>query len=527
MSSAARLEDLAFALGAMSPAEVKQANEAALAVIGQRLWVPNPGPQLDAYLSEADVLLFGGEPGGGKSQLLLGLAFTEHKRTLIMRRKYTDLGRLVEDALKINGSRDGFNGSPPPKLQIAPGQILDFGAANRIGDEMDFMGKGRDLLAIDEATHFAESQIRFLMGWNRTEIPGQRVRTVLATNPPLNPEGMWVVEMFKPWLDPTYPNPAEPGELRWVISNEEGEDEWVDGPGPVSRGGKEYRPLSRTYIPSSVDDNPEYAHSDYKRQLEAMPEPFRSLLLGGFRTEFQDAPNQVIPTAWVTAAQARWTPSPPPSVPMCSMGVDATGGGKDPMTVAIRHGGWFAPIIEVSGKDIPVENAGRMGAGIVVTHRRDAADVVIDMSGGFGTAMYEQLKANGVAVHAYKGGEKGVGKTRDGSLTFFNKRSRSIWRMREALDPGQPGGSHVALPLDPRLVADLTAPTLDMEFNGIKVESKEKVCERLGRSTDRGDAVVMAWTKGTKEENVVGGFAGAARRKTPQVVFGRGAPRRR
>jgi hypothetical protein len=31
------------------------------------VWVPNPGPQTDAYLSEADILLYGGQAGGGKS----------------------------------------------------------------------------------------------------------------------------------------------------------------------------------------------------------------------------------------------------------------------------------------------------------------------------------------------------------------------------------------------------------------------------------------------------------------------------
>jgi hypothetical protein len=119
------------------------------------------------------------------------------------------------------------------------------------------MGQGRDLLGIDEATHFAESQIRFLMGWVRTETPGQRCRTVLATNPPLTAEGLWVNKMFAPWLDPKHPNPAKPGELRWVVSDEDGNDEWVDGPDDtrVVRG-KTVRPTSRTYIPASVKDNP-------------------------------------------------------------------------------------------------------------------------------------------------------------------------------------------------------------------------------------------------------------------------------
>ena len=73
-------------------------------------WQPNPGPQTDAYNSEADCLLYGGEPGGGKSQLILGLAFNEHQRSFVMRREYGDLERLIEDALKINGGKHGFNG---------------------------------------------------------------------------------------------------------------------------------------------------------------------------------------------------------------------------------------------------------------------------------------------------------------------------------------------------------------------------------------------------------------------------------
>lgn len=516
---ATTFDDILTALSGLdAPTRDATLSQAALATKGMR-WLPNPGPQALAYFSEADCLLFGGEPGGGKSQLILGLAFNEHKRSLIMRRQYGDLDRIVEDALKIHGSREGFNGSPPPKLRISEEQVINFAAAHRIGDEQSQMGKGRDLLGIDEATHFAESQIRFLMGWNRSEDPNQRVRTVLATNPPLSAEGLWVIKMFAPWLDPAYPNPAEPGELRWVISDPDGNDEWVDGPDGVERAGKEYRPTSRTYIPSSVDDNPEYADSDYKRQLEAMPEPFRSLLMGGFRTEFKDNPNQVIPTAWVTAAQARWTNLPPENVPMCALAADATGGGSDPMIVAMRHDGWFAPLVEIPAKDIPIEKLGQTAAGVVVANRRDQADVIVDMGGGYGTAMYGILKANGIEVAGYKGSEKYAGKTKDGKLGFYNTRSAALWRLREALDPGQPGGSTIMLPPDKVLTADLTAPTLDMEFNGIKIESKEKVCERLGRSTDRGDAVMMCWWKGRKAANMVGGFQG--RRRVPVVIMGR------
>src|SRR3546814_19372552 len=77
-----------------------------------------------------------------------------------------------------------------------------------------------------------------------------------------------------------------------------------------------------------------------------------------------DAANQVIPTMWVIEAQKRWTPNPPPGVPMCAIAADASGGGRDPLILAPRHDGWYAPLVEVPGKDIPVETIGRFCAGL-------------------------------------------------------------------------------------------------------------------------------------------------------------------
>jgi hypothetical protein len=48
-------------------------------------WVPNPGPQAQAFLCEADELFYGGEAGGGKTGLGIGLALTGHKRSLFGR----------------------------------------------------------------------------------------------------------------------------------------------------------------------------------------------------------------------------------------------------------------------------------------------------------------------------------------------------------------------------------------------------------------------------------------------------------
>jgi hypothetical protein len=491
----------------------------------QYKWVPNIGPQHMAYCSKADVLLYGGEPGGGKSALIEGLAYNCHRRSLIMRRKYSDLDRLIEDTLKIHGSRDGFNGSAPPKLRIGDDRVIDFGGANNIGDEQSWMGRGHDFLGLDEATHFAESQVRFLMGWVRTEVRGQRTRTVLATNPPLTAEGLWITEMFAPWLDPTYPDPAKEGELRWAVMDED-RQKWVDGPGETLVMGKMVKPKSFTYIHASVRDNPYYAMTDYERELDSLPYEIRNILLGGFKTTYKDMPNQVIPTKWVQVAQSKWTSKPPPDVPMCAIGVDCSGGGDDPMVMAARYDGWYAPIVEIPGKEIPMDRSGAHCAGLVVGHRRDKAMVVVDMGGGYGGPTYEHLKANDVEVYGYRGAEGSNRRSSDGKLHFNNKRSAAYWAFREALDPGQPGGSPISLPQDSKLLADLTAATFEPSPQGIKIESKENVCKRLGRSTDRGDAIVMAWFQGPKETTAALEWLDAKMRKVahPKVVLGAHQP---
>lgn len=512
------LDQILSALGAMPQEQVEQLSKNVQSVVGNKKFIPSPGPQTDAYFSKADVLLFGGEPGGGKTALLLGLAFNEHQKSLIMRRQYTHLNTIADEMVKLHGSQKGFNGSPPPSLTISKQQKIELGAANRVGDELDWMGRPHDLIGIDEATHFAKSQVRRLMGWVRSSTPGQRKRVVLATNPPLSPEGLWVVEMFAPWLDPTFPNPAKPGDLRWVVTDNDDKDIWVDGPDPVMIDGQERIPTSRTYIPSSLSDNPFYNRHEYQKMLDALPAADRAVLLGGFKTSFKDVDFQCIPTAWVKLAQERWTKNPPEHVPMCSIGVDASGGGSDPLILAPRHDGWYAPLVEEPGKNIPMDRIGGHCAGFIVAHRRDQATIVLDMGGGYGGPIYEKLTENKIPCVPYKGAEKSNDRTKDRKSQFTNRRTQAYWQFREALDPDQPGGSPIMLPPDPVLVADLTAPTYETTPNGFKLQPKEDVCKRLGRSTDRGDAVVMAWQDGIKNMNIKGGIRSSMGR-TPQVVM--------
>jgi len=475
-------------------------------------WIPNPGPQSDAYFSDADVLLYGGSGGGGKTDQILGLAFNCHQRSLIMRRQYTDLSAMTERAIEINGTRTGYSGSSPPRLKTSDGRLIEFGAAKDIGDEAHWQGQPHDALFIDEAVQFAESQIRFLMGWVRTTIPGQRTRVVFATNPPLSEEGMWIINMFAPWLDPAHPNPARPGELRWYITDHSGMDKEVDGPGKYAVEDDEgiavldpdgvqrsVQAMSRTFIPASVHDNPYLKNTDYVARLDALPEPLRSAIRdGNFMDARQDHDLQLIPYDWISAAQARWSRSPPNDAPMCAMGIDVTGGGSDKFVIAPRYDFWYGELIVQPGDKLPL---GTDMAAFILKHRRDQARPIIDCGGGYGNAPAEHLEINGVDVTRYLGAGKSSQRTKKGGLAYHNKRAEAYYRFYEALDPDQPGGSSICLPHDPELLSDLCSIRLySDDLMVIRLEPKTKLIKRLGRSTDRGDAVVMAWADGPKRE---------------------------
>src|SRR3546814_65783 len=135
----------------------------------------------------------------GKTDLLAGLGLTEHRRSLLLRPQYTDLGALIERVVKIAGTRKGLNSAPPAQFKAADGRLIDFGAASTLERAETWQGNPHDFLGFDEACQFLEAVVRFLLGWNRAAeevlgvASGQRVRAVLASNPPLSAQGQWVI----------------------------------------------------------------------------------------------------------------------------------------------------------------------------------------------------------------------------------------------------------------------------------------------------------------------------------------------
>src|ERR1043166_4955896 len=175
------------------------------------IWVPQPGPQTEAYLSEADELFYGGQAGGGKSSLLIGLALTAHRKSIIFRREYGQLRDLLDYSQQVAGQRGRLT-QVPPFLRMDDGRRIEFGAVEYAGDVTKFQGRPHDLKAFYELPQLIESQYRFLIGWNRTTYPGQRCRVVSGGNPPTKADGEWVIRRWAPWLDAQHTPPAAPGE---------------------------------------------------------------------------------------------------------------------------------------------------------------------------------------------------------------------------------------------------------------------------------------------------------------------------
>src|SRR3990167_6893297 len=75
---------------------------------GAAKWLPNPGPQTEAFFTDADELFYGGQAGGGKSDLEIGAAITAHHRSLLLRRTNKEALGLVERMAEIIGDRDGW-----------------------------------------------------------------------------------------------------------------------------------------------------------------------------------------------------------------------------------------------------------------------------------------------------------------------------------------------------------------------------------------------------------------------------------
>lgn len=464
-----------------SPDSDHRSSETTTATKTAPLWTPRSEPQRMALESMADEVYYGGSAGGGKTDLLIGLALMHQRRSVIFRREYGQLAAIIDRVkavLEPIEGRYGYNGSSL-RWQLPDGRLVELGAAQHEDDVRKWRGRPHDGKFFDELPEFTEQQYLFLGGWARTTVPGQRVRRVGAGNPPTDAAGEWVIQRWAPWLDEQHANPAEPGELRWFVRID-GADTEVEDATPFEHKGETLYPTSRTFIPAKLADN-EFLSRDqtYRATLQSLPEPLRSqLLYGDHSIGLQDDEWQLLPSAWVRQAQERWTERPP-AVPVEQTGMDVAQGGRDNTVFVQRRGAWFSAPVSVPGVEVPDAsiNASRGQQALLYGGR-----LVID-GDGIGASTYHLLRPSYPdRVHMYLGSAPTKLKDTSGKYGFENVRAAAHWHLRMLLDPANE--EPIALPPSRELRAELTASHYSVVNGKIKVEKKDDVKARLGRSPD-------------------------------------------
>jgi len=255
-------------------------------------------------------------------------------------------------------------------------------------------------------------------------------------------------------------------------------------------GLEDWHPIHVTLADAIKADriSPEWAEQR-KRQWGADSSMYATRVLGEFHAGDDDA---LIPLSWVEAAVERWhawvDAGRPPLEGRRFLSVDVARTGGDKTMFAHRAGPAITSLEEVHTTDTMTTTA-RIQAAIA------GGDItpIVD-SAGVGGGVVDRLRELGVKVIAYTGAAKTTAKDRTREFTYSNTRSAAYWNLRQLLDPAN--DSEIMLPPSDELTADLTTPRWDIATGvppRIKVEPKDDLVKRLGRSPDSGDSIAMAY----------------------------------
>lgn len=235
--------------------------------------------------------------------------------------------------------------------------------------------------------------------------------------------------------------------------------------------------------------SPEWAEQRAKQWGEASA-VYRNRVLGEFATADSDG---VVPLEWIEAANERWRTLDEAGSwgSLDALGVDVGGSGEDASVIAERIGFAIRNLRMRKGVE-PMALVGEVVA-ILKAHGANAHAVVDEIGVGWGIS--GRLDELGVDVVPFiASGSASEIRDESGEFGFANVRAAAWWAMREMLNPKSE--IPVALPPDDMLTGDLTAPKYRILSGGrILIESKDEIRKRIGRSTDHGDAVVMAFWK--------------------------------
>jgi predicted phage terminase large subunit-like protein len=245
------------------------------------------GPQKAFLESPADIAVSGGAKGGGKT-FGLELESTRHVAVpgfggVIFRREYPQItaqGGLWETSTEIYPHLGGVPKESDHEWRFPSGVRITFSHMQYEKDRLKWDGSQIAFIGIDQAEQFTEKQFWTLVSCNRS-VCGEPPYMRLTCNP--DPRS-FLKKLMAWWIDRKtgYAIPERSGVLRWYVRIDE-EMLWGDSAEElIEKYGDDCEPLSFTFIPSTVHDNPILLEKDpgYMAKLKALPRVDRERLLG-------------------------------------------------------------------------------------------------------------------------------------------------------------------------------------------------------------------------------------------------------
>jgi hypothetical protein len=229
--------------------------------------------------SEADIAIYGGSAGGGKSFALLYEPIGRQLHEVpgfsgvLFRRSYPEItnpGGLWDQAGEIYPWAGGKGVVGLREYCFPAGARISFRHIENEETKHNYQGTAICYLAFDELTHFTESMFWYLLSRNRSTCG---VRPYVRCT--CNPDPGWVKSFLGPWVDDDFSGPrASSGELRWFV-RVDGKIRWVNSDHPDAK--------SLTFIRASIYDNQFLLdrNPEYLATLKALPPVERARLLDG------------------------------------------------------------------------------------------------------------------------------------------------------------------------------------------------------------------------------------------------------